>query len=93
MNERQRKYFIASKRQPSGIKSRLSTDLPLPRSQFKKFTAIDNRRWFKFALDRLRDNFDSQPPTEKEDAWAPSYLEYQFAVSAPEDESGETRRH
>jgi hypothetical protein len=33
----------------------------------------------------------SQPQTEIEDAWAPSYLEYQFAVSAPEDESGETR--
>lgn len=26
-----------------------------------------------------------------EDAWAPSYLEYQFAVSAPADESGEKR--
>lgn len=34
----------------------------------------------------------SQPEKpEKEDAWAPSYLEYQFAVSAPEDPSGETR--
>lgn len=33
----------------------------------------------------------SQPPTNIEDAWAPSYLEYQFAVSAPEDESGGQR--
>jgi hypothetical protein len=33
----------------------------------------------------------SQPQTNIEDAWAPSYLEYQFAVSAPEDESGEKR--
>ncbi|MGH7848171.1 MAG: hypothetical protein ACREQW_23780 [Candidatus Binatia bacterium] len=33
----------------------------------------------------------SQPQTSIEDAWAPSYLEYQFAVSAPEDESGEKR--
>ena len=33
----------------------------------------------------------SQPQTDKEDAWAPSYLEYQFAVSAPEDETGERR--
>jgi hypothetical protein len=33
----------------------------------------------------------SQPQTDIEDAWAPSYLEYQFAVSAPEDESGEKR--
>ena len=34
----------------------------------------------------------SQPQkTELEDAWAPSYLEYQFAVSAPEESSGEKR--
>ncbi|HEX8775480.1 MAG TPA: hypothetical protein VF735_18065 [Pyrinomonadaceae bacterium] len=33
----------------------------------------------------------SQPQAEIEDAWAPSYLEYQFAVSAPEDESGAGR--
>lgn len=33
----------------------------------------------------------SQPQTDREDAWAPSYLEYQFAVSAPEDASGENR--
>ncbi|HEX2930125.1 MAG TPA: hypothetical protein VHV54_10450, partial [Candidatus Binatia bacterium] len=48
-----------------------------------KDLAKDFRSWFY----RLY----SQPQTEKEDAWAPSYLEYQFAVSAPEDESGETR--
>ncbi|HET9767746.1 MAG TPA: hypothetical protein VFS60_12905, partial [Thermoanaerobaculia bacterium] len=29
----------------------------------------------------------SQPDTAVEDAWAPSYLEYQFAVSAPADDS------
>jgi hypothetical protein len=29
----------------------------------------------------------SQPATTREDAWAPSYLEYQFAVSAPDDAS------
>ena len=34
----------------------------------------------------------SQPQSpDNEDAWAPSYLEYQFAVSAPEDKSGEKR--
>lgn len=33
----------------------------------------------------------SQPQTNIEDAWAPSYLEYQFAVSAPAEASGETR--
>ena len=43
----------------------------------------DFRSWFE----RLY----SQPQTGIEDAWAPSYLEYQFAVSAPEDASGEKR--
>ncbi|MGH9969406.1 MAG: hypothetical protein ACREBG_16620 [Pyrinomonadaceae bacterium] len=43
----------------------------------------DFRSWFE----RLY----SQPQTDIEDAWAPSYLEYQFAVSAPEDASGEKR--
>ena len=43
----------------------------------------DFRSWFE----RLY----SQPQTNIEDAWAPSYLEYQFAVSAPEDQSGEKR--
>jgi hypothetical protein len=43
----------------------------------------DFRSWFQ----RLY----SQPQTNREDAWAPSYLEYQFAVSAPEDASGEKR--
>ena len=33
----------------------------------------------------------SQPQTNIEDAWAPSYLEYQFAVSAPEDALAEER--
>ena len=34
----------------------------------------------------------SQPQNvANEDAWAPSYLEYQFAVSAPEDSTGQTR--
>jgi hypothetical protein len=33
----------------------------------------------------------SQPQTASEDAWAPPYLEYQFAVSAPADASQETR--
>lgn len=43
----------------------------------------DYRNWFQ----RLY----SQPQTNIEDAWAPSYLEYQFAVSVPEDASGEKR--
>lgn len=43
----------------------------------------DFRSWFE----RLY----SQPQTDIEDAWAPSYLEYQLAVSAPEDPSGEKR--
>ncbi|HEX8145041.1 MAG TPA: hypothetical protein VF553_20915 [Pyrinomonadaceae bacterium] len=43
----------------------------------------DFRSWFR----RLY----SQPDTDIEDAWAPSYLEYQFAVSAPQDPSGEAR--
>ncbi len=33
----------------------------------------------------------SQPATAVEDAWAPSYLEYQFAVSAAADATGSTR--
>lgn len=33
----------------------------------------------------------SQPSTSSEDAWAPPYLEYQFAVSAPADVSEEKR--
>jgi hypothetical protein len=48
-----------------------------------KDLAKDFRRWFY----RLY----SQPQTGVEDAWAPSYLEYQFAVSAPEDEGGKER--
>src|SRR5215813_7781927 len=48
-----------------------------------KNLAQDYRSWFY----RLY----SQPPTDIEDAWAPSYLEYQFAVSAPEDASGQQR--
>lgn len=48
-----------------------------------KDLAKDFRSWFY----RLY----SQPRTEFEDAWAPSYLEYQFAVSAPEDESEKQR--
>lgn len=43
----------------------------------------DFRRWFY----RLY----SQPATTSEDAWAPPYLEYQFAVSAPADVSEEKR--
>jgi hypothetical protein len=39
----------------------------------------DFRRWFY----RLY----SQPATKSEDAWAPPYLEYQFAASAPADTS------
>jgi hypothetical protein len=52
-------------------------------AQVLKDLGKDFRNWF----DRLY----SQPQTDVEDAWAPSYLEYQFAVSAPEDESGEKR--
>jgi len=53
------------------------------RAQALKNLAKDFRSWFE----RLY----FQPQTDTEDAWAPSYLEYQFAVSAPEDESGEKR--
>lgn len=52
-------------------------------SQLLKALAQDFRSWFH----RLY----SQPQTGIEDAWAPSYLEYQFAVSAPEDQSGQKR--
>ena len=52
-------------------------------SQTLKDLGKDYLRWFE----RLY----SQPQTDIEDAWAPSYLEYQFAVSAPEEESGEKR--
>jgi hypothetical protein len=45
--------------------------------------ARDFRSWFYRVY--------SQPDLAEEDAWAPSYLEYQFAVSAPADESN-TRR-
>ena len=48
-----------------------------------KALGADFRSWFE----RLY----SQPQTNVEDAWAPSYLEYQFAVSAPEDAAGEER--
>ena len=49
-----------------------------------KDLAKDFRSWFR----RL---FSQPEDTELEDAWAPSYLEYQFAVSAPEEQSGEKR--
>jgi hypothetical protein len=49
-----------------------------------KDLAKDFRSWF----DRL---FSQPQKTQLEDAWAPSYLEYQFAVSAPEDTSAEKR--
>lgn len=52
-------------------------------AQDLKNLARDFLNWFQ----RLY----SQPQTGIEDAWAPSYLEYQFAVSAPEDVSGEKR--
>lgn len=51
--------------------------------QVLKDLGRDFRTWFY----RLY----SQPQTGIEDAWAPSYLEYQFAVSAPEDEAGDKR--
>lgn len=55
-----------------------------PVGQVLKDLAKDYLAWFR----RLY----SQPQKpDQEDAWAPSYLEYQFAVSAPEDESGEKR--
>lgn len=53
------------------------------RRQVLKDLGRDFRSWFY----RLY----SQPQTDIEDAWAPSYLEYQFAISAPEDESGDKR--
>ena len=49
-----------------------------------KDLAKDLRSWFK----RL---FSQPEKTELEDAWAPSYLEYQFAVSAPEEKTSENR--
>ncbi|HEX5964631.1 MAG TPA: hypothetical protein VFY51_01820, partial [Pyrinomonadaceae bacterium] len=49
-----------------------------------KDLAKDFLSWFN----RL---FSQPQKTELEDAWAPSYLEYQFAVSAPEESSGEKR--
>lgn len=48
-----------------------------------KDLARDFERWFS----RLY----SQPDTAAEDAWAPPYLEYQFASSAPDDVSGDKR--
>ena len=50
-----------------------------------KDLAKDFRTWFN----RL---FSQPARTQLEDAWAPSYLEYQFAVSAPEDELGSKAR-
>jgi hypothetical protein len=49
-----------------------------------KDLARDFRSWFYRVY--------SQPDAVAEDAWAPSYLEYQFAVSTPADESA-TRRY
>ncbi len=54
---------------------------PAALQQVLKDLGKDFRSWFY----RLY----SQPQTGVEDAWAPSYLEYQFAVSAPEDQSGD----
>lgn len=48
-----------------------------------KDLARDFRRWFQ----RLY----SQPASPAEDAWAPPYLEYQFASSAPADATEEQR--
>jgi hypothetical protein len=48
-----------------------------------KDLARDFARWFE----RLY----SQPDSPAEDAWAPPYLEYQFASSAPADATEETR--
>ncbi len=61
-----------------------TTSFDLDQIEVLRDLARDYLSWFR----RLY----SQPETpEKEDAWAPSYLEYQFAVSAPEDTSGEKR--
>jgi len=43
----------------------------------------DFRRWFYRTY--------SQPETQADQAWAPPYLEYQFAVSAPTGASGDAR--
>ena len=61
----------------------LDTQFDAALAQALKDLGKDFRSWFE----RLY----SQPQTNVEDAWAPSYLEYQFAVSAPEGESGEKR--
>jgi len=59
------------------------TNFDAARAKVLKDLSKDFRSWFG----RLY----SQPQTDVEDAWAPSYLEYQFAVSAPEEASGEKR--
>jgi hypothetical protein len=51
--------------------------------QAAKEVGTDFRRWFY----RLY----AQPESGHEDAWAPPYLEYQFAVSAPADEAASQR--
>lgn len=59
-------------------------------SQFDSESAQDLKDLAKDFLSWFQRLY-SQPQTGIEDAWAPSYIEYQFAVSAPEDESGEKR--
>jgi hypothetical protein len=76
-----RKLFVAIK--TGAFDTWLDSQFALVRAEALKKLGKDFRSWF----DRLY----SQPQTDVEDAWAPSYLEYQFAVSAPEDESGEKR--
>jgi len=66
-----------------GFESWANANFDAARAKVLKDLAQDFRSWFA----RLY----SQPQTDVEDAWAPSYLEYQFAVSAPEDPSGEKR--
>jgi hypothetical protein len=55
---------------------------PAVRSTVKE-VGEDFRRWFSRTY--------SQPQTASDEAWAPPYLEYQFAVSAPADPTGDAR--
>ncbi|CAN5890268.1 hypothetical protein BH18ACI4_BH18ACI4_16540 [soil metagenome] len=51
----------------------------------------DFKGWFYRLYSQPEPQSQIQQGPAQEDAWAPPYLEYQFAVSAPEDESGEKR--
>ena len=71
----------------SWVDSRFSGTTP----QLLKDIGQDYQSWFYRLYSQPPASVEDENREKIEDAWAPSYLEYQFAVSAPEDESGQQR--